>query len=149
MEFSQLYTFYLDELTIWVDPGEVTYRVGERGRAMMIYSASEANNALLNRLLSQGAGLSADGHALRLNLPSQQTDPLPLPIQETAQQPLQPQQQAPSSVIATNGNGANPGPGNNPTFELSSPNDVQFTVGSFAMTRFGTTKVKNSPAALK
>uniref|UniRef100_A0A915I8C5 Uncharacterized protein n=1 Tax=Romanomermis culicivorax TaxID=13658 RepID=A0A915I8C5_ROMCU len=36
-----------------------------------------------------------------------------------------------------------------PAFELTSPNDVQFTVGSFAMTRFGTTKVKNMPTALR
>lgn len=36
-----------------------------------------------------------------------------------------------------------------PFFETPKASDVQFTVGSFSMTRFGTTKVKNIPAALR
>lgn len=112
---------------------------------MIIYSASEANNSLLNRLLSSGSGLSAEGNALRLNVADslEQIPPLAMSPQQPHAQPTMPSLPVVPNM-ATLGNN-NTGP----TFELSTPNDVQFTVGSFAMTRFGTTKVKNSPAALK
>jgi len=93
----------------------------------IIYSACEANNSLLNRFLNQNSMAAND--ALRLSLPNNTSTPNHPMVQSML--PVQ-----------------MPVDSSSPQFEMASVNDVQFTVGSFAMTRFGTTKVKNAPTAI-
>uniref|UniRef100_A0A915IFQ6 Anti-proliferative protein domain-containing protein n=1 Tax=Romanomermis culicivorax TaxID=13658 RepID=A0A915IFQ6_ROMCU len=56
-----------DELTVWVDPGEVTFRIGERGQATVIYNSADPNSVTLNRMLTQNLTSNADGTGLRVN----------------------------------------------------------------------------------
>lgn len=109
------------ELTMWVNPGEVSYRLGEHGPLQFLYNAQEGSNSTLNKLISSGPATGSDSQ-LRLSLDSA----------------------AGSNWLVSSGTGTA-----SPVFELSTPNDMKFTIGSFAMTRFGTTKQKSNLAVLK
>lgn len=170
-----------------MNPGEVSYRVGQVGTLMVLYSARDTSNSVLNRLLSptvtSGRGSSSEVAAagqLRLSLQEQLLTAGAMAAigkQDGGNGIIGAGQQSmPSSTTISSGGGgggglyrrnsatgavfdAAPGgaveastsgvnPAASPTFELSSPNDLKFTVGSFAMTRFGTTKLKVSMISL-
>ncbi len=112
------------ELSLWVNPGEVSYRVGDHGTVTILYNGQQSGGGVQRR--QQSFGASGDCQ-LRLSLSHSQSR---TPLQSVAANALL------SPVTCS-------------VFEANSANDLQFTVGSFAMTRFGTTKQKTNLNSLR
>ncbi|KAG5683934.1 hypothetical protein PVAND_013190 [Polypedilum vanderplanki] len=135
------------ELSVWVDPGEVSYRIGEKGAVKILYSeqkndSPDDNNAdrevttTFNpeaqcfrpiEILSS----SLNGMTLTLSPKSSPNDSSPT--------------SSTSPMYKNNSpcNGSNNGSNNATTF-LGRQEPVLFTTATFAQTKFGSTKLKNN-----
>ncbi|XP_071478381.1 protein Tob1-like [Diadema antillarum] len=116
------------ELTMWIDPGEVSYRITEKGVVTVIYKQEtvveegmepEAPFSLVDSL-----GSSLQGFHIN-TVPS-------VPSVTGSTSPVAPGSPGGSSSTSSS------------TTPLVRPNALTFTAASFAQTKFGSTKPKNS-----
>ena len=141
------------ELSIWVDPGEVSYRMSEKGPVKILYSETDRINDYEN---------SEREVTRTFNPEAQCFKPVDLMASQFSQMSM-----TPGSKIHMNGNPVRqpacmshtfspqvvpPVPFTTPTTMSSltgfgpkqSNNNVTLTAGMFAQTKFGSTKLKNS-----
>ncbi|XP_054723354.1 protein Tob2-like [Uloborus diversus] len=123
-----------EELSIWIDPGEVSYRLGEKGVVKILYSESESSED------------RADREIYRTFNPEAQCFK---PIDSVASQL--------GSMSLSSGSSSSSSPFGNspsPTYKSSSSpvngflpkvtTPITFTTATFAQTKFGSTKLKSN-----
>ena len=181
------------DLAIWIDPGEVSYRIGEKGSVKILYSANDTNNFPVGGAGNSSNTLLQDDHTNEPNLPtagnngfipienlnaamsslnvssgSGPTSQMPRSMmnhqqyhnndQGPMQNPIAPlmnNMNIPINPMMINSTGSNPG--NNATinggsngvgngftpFPPRQAHPVTYTAGTFAQTKFGSTKLKS------
>lgn len=110
------------DLSIWIDPGEVSYRLGERGPARLLFSEQEAASLNLTSFCPE---------TFRPAQPQQQVQ------QQQQLSSLLPQQQAQPDHLSAQLGGLGISEG-----RLGQP--LTFTTAAFAQTKFGSTKLKSN-----
>lgn len=135
------------DLSIWIDPGEVSYRIGEKGAAQVLLggpqsSVSESRccstspNSADEALVAQLAGLGLGPSAAMTPL-----SPGSAGAQAAASAPALGAVAAVAAAAA--GSCTNPGAGT-PVVNGTGTRSLTFTTASFAQTKFGSTKLKTS-----
>ncbi|XP_037522589.1 protein Tob1 [Rhipicephalus sanguineus] len=135
------------DLSIWIDPGEVSYRIGEKGAAQVLLggpqssvsesrccstSPGSADEALVAQLAGLGLGPGAAMTPL---------SPGTVAAQSAASAPALAAVAAVAAAAA--GPCTNPGAGA-PVVNGTGTRSLTFTTASFAQTKFGSTKLKTS-----
>ncbi|XP_060528262.1 protein Tob1-like isoform X2 [Cylas formicarius] len=114
------------ELAVWVDPGEVSYRIGEKGAVKILFSDK----------IDPQEDHSAD-RELQANA-----------VQQNGNQPIPNNQHMPSPSSAPSptsmGNSFKGSPSPVPAFIPRTTTPLTFTTATFAQTKFGSTKLKTS-----
>lgn len=123
-----------EELSIWIDPGEVSYRLGEKGCVKILYSESESSED------------RADREIYRTFNPEAQCFK---PIDSVASQLGSMSISSGSSSSSPYGNSPSPTYKSSTTspingFLAKSTAPLTFTTATFAQTKFGSTKLKTS-----
>nr|XP_037287336.1 protein Tob1-like isoform X1 [Rhipicephalus microplus] len=135
------------DLSIWIDPGEVSYRIGEKGAAQVLLggpqsSVSESRccstspNSADEALVAQLAGLGLGPSAAMTPL-----SPGSAGAQAAASAPALGAVAAVAAAAA--GSCTNPGAAT-PVVNGTGTRSLTFTTASFAQTKFGSTKLKTS-----
>lgn len=114
------------ELAVWVDPGEVSYRIGEKGTVKILYSESGE---------VQNSEEQADREVIKTFNPEAQCF-----------RPIESKPTSPVPETASPGSGSfNKAPSSPPpAFLPRSHHQITFTTASFAQTKFGSTKLKTN-----
>jgi len=181
------------DLAIWIDPGEVSYRIGEKGSVKILYSANDTINFPVGGAGSSSNTLVQEDHHNEPNLPtavnngflpienlnvamnslnvssgSGPSNQMPRPLathqqyhnndQAPLQNPVAPlmnNMNMPLNPMMINNTGNNPGgstamngSSNGVTngftpFPPRQQQPVTYTAGTFAQTKFGSTKLKS------
>ncbi|CAB4054219.1 TOB [Lepeophtheirus salmonis] len=160
------------DLAIWIDPGEVSYRIGEKGSVKILYSEKDGNPFFQGggMSLSGGSGStgsSSSGSSLFSALSSgshedlnpeiagllSATDNLSSGLSslnisrakplKTSSSPPSPFSHNNSSTNCTGSNNTTSG-GSNPKSPPHQQQPLTYTAGMFAQTKFGSTKLKTS-----
>lgn len=121
------------ELCVWIDPGEVSYRIGEKGVVKILYSKQKSS--------SPEDGVN--GNELRehcFNPDAQCFKPIENISSSMRGLNLGSEGSSPGSVSPPN---STPSPVQQ-AFMTKSATPLVFTTASFAQTKFGSTKLKNS-----
>lgn len=149
------------ELAVWVDPGEVSYRIGEKNMIKILYSESADlhDESSADREVTktfnpeaqcfrpiEAVGTSLSG----LSLSPKSTSPFPSSLGSSASNGSSNNQSghgsgsssAPSPTPITNSFKGSPSPV--PAFIPRSTAPLTFTTATFAQTKFGSTKLKTS-----
>ncbi|XP_057320216.1 protein Tob1 isoform X1 [Microplitis mediator] len=149
------------ELAVWVDPGEVSYRIGEKNMIKILYSESADlhDESSADREVTktfnpeaqcfrpiEAVGTSLSG----LSLSPKSTSPFPSSLASSASNGSSNNQSghgsgsssAPSPTPITNSFKGSPSPV--PAFIPRSTAPLTFTTATFAQTKFGSTKLKTS-----
>ncbi|XP_048508929.1 protein Tob1 isoform X3 [Athalia rosae] len=150
------------ELAVWVDPGEVSYRIGEKGAVKILYSeaADPHDESSADREVTktfnpeaqcfrpiEAVGTSLGG----LSLSPKSTSPFPSSVGSSTSSGSSSNQQnghgsgsssAPSPTPITSSFKGSPSPV--PAFIPRSTAPLTFTTATFAQTKFGSTKLKTS-----
>ncbi|XP_063983663.1 protein Tob1-like [Diachasmimorpha longicaudata] len=150
------------ELAVWVDPGEVSYRIGEKSAVKILYSESSDlhDESSADREVTktfnpeaqcfrpiEAVGTSLSG----LSLSPKSTSPFPSSLGSSASNGSSNNQQnghvsgsssAPSPTPITNNFKGSPSPV--PAFIPRTTAPLTFTTATFAQTKFGSTKLKTS-----
>ena len=146
------------DLAIWIDPGEVSYRIGEKGSVKILYSENDSNNfAPQNGLLTTVASSRAEPPAQPCQIPSptcltstnvvEDLSPeiaaispgLGLDNLNASMSSLTISNSASMSNVNTNSNMNGFAP-----FTPRPHQPVTYTAGTFAQTKFGSTKLKTN-----
>lgn len=64
LTIQQLYVLLPSELTLWVDPFEVSYRIGEDGSICVLYESNPSASVNVNNAVNMANGGSASSHAV-------------------------------------------------------------------------------------
>ena len=187
------------DLAIWIDPGEVSYRIGEKGSVKILYSSNDTVNFPIggiggisssnlateehnNEPITMNHGINAGFlpienlnsamNSLSVNTGSGSTCHIPRPLMNSQQYhgnepgPLQSPPILPNNMNfpappIMNQGGNHCGGNNSPSTNTMTPNNsggattgftpfsprqhlpVTYTAGSFAQTKFGSTKLKS------
>lgn len=137
------------DLSIWIDPGEVSYRIGEKGAAQVLLggpqsSASESRccstspGSADEALVAQLAGLGLGPGAAMTPL-----SPGSAAAQSAASTPALAAVAAVAAAAAGPCTNGVPGAGS-PVVNGTGTRSLTFTTASFAQTKFGSTKLKTS-----
>ncbi|KAL1140681.1 hypothetical protein AAG570_000611 [Ranatra chinensis] len=120
------------DLAVWVDPGEVSYRIGEKGNIKVLYSESaeppEEASAADKEVIKTFNPEAQCFRPIEAATSSLGAPPAPAPLQ---QQPFKQQPPASPSPVA-------------PPFIPRSTAPLTFTTATFAQTKFGSTKLKTN-----
>uniref|UniRef100_A0A6M2DHA7 Putative anti-proliferation factor btg1/tob n=1 Tax=Xenopsylla cheopis TaxID=163159 RepID=A0A6M2DHA7_XENCH len=124
------------ELAVWVDPGEVSYRIGEKGAVKVLFSESPDShdphdNAIADREVTK-----------TFNPEAQCFRPVEAGFSELS---LSPEARMPCVSVMQGGNSPSPPIAPSPPSfapRLSAP--LTFTTAAFAQTKFGSTKLKTN-----
>lgn len=150
------------DLAIWIDPGEVSYRIGEKGSVKILYSENDSNNyAVQNGLLSTVAASRVEPAAQ----PCQVSSPTCLSSSNGVED-LSPEISAISPGLAidnlnssmsnmvvsssSSSNASMTNVNSNSNMNGFAPftprphQQVTYTAGTFAQTKFGSTKLKTN-----
>ncbi|XP_064537025.1 LOW QUALITY PROTEIN: protein Tob1 [Drosophila montana] len=157
-----------NELSVWVDPGEVSYRIGEKGAVKILYTENNDNHEdshSADREVTKTFNPEAQCfrpidvvNTTMNNLSlSPKALPLPLPLPPSGSSPHSAASSSPTYKGSPNPNGggssgASLSGNNNVTATATAAAFVQraaqapltFTTATFAQTKFGSTKLKTS-----
>lgn len=133
------------ELSVWVDPGEVSYRIGEKGAVKILYSeqkhdSPDDNNAdrEVTTTFNPEAQCFRPIEILSSSLNGISLSPKGSPSDSSPTSSTSPMYNKNNSPLGTNGTNTATA-----TF-LGRQEPVLFTTATFAQTKFGSTKLKNN-----
>ena len=121
------------ELSIWIDPGEVSYRMSEKGPVKILYSESD-------RIDADNPEIESVTHTF--NPEAQSFNPVDVMTSYFAGLSMLP------SAFGTSG-GNSPSANLAPATGFGPKQNVTYTAATFAQTKFGSTKLKNSSRKLQ
>jgi len=140
-----------EELSVWIDPGEVSYRIGEKGTVKILYNEADTNGTSAGDDGTVVTDARGQEVARTFNPEAQCFKPIEAVVASLNRMGIA------SSGPSTNGSGTSgssdpsspPPPGFKPASPIqaflpkaSAP--VTFTTATFAQTKFGSTKLKSS-----
>ncbi|XP_019892945.1 protein Tob1-like [Musca domestica] len=136
-----------NELSVWVDPGEVSYRIGEKGAVKILYSENSDNqednssaDGEVNKTFNPEAQCFRPIDAVNSSMNSLSLSPKTSPMAGSS--PLSATSNSPTYKGSPNPVTA---PGvNNVGFMQRSQAPLTFTTATFAQTKFGSTKLKTN-----
>lgn len=142
-----------DDLSVWIDPGEVSYRVGERGQVKLLYSETSATGSTGGERCSNEercdrevtSTFDPDAQCFRpidTLATSMSSLGLMAPSSSSSNSPYSTLPPPPSPQPATSFNKSSTSPA--PTFPHRPRAPVTFTTAAFAQTKFGSTKLKSA-----
>jgi protein Tob/BTG len=152
LDIEEIKDYLPQDLTLWIDPGEVSYRIGEKGIVKVLYSNRNSRETDIDTFESLDREIQA---ASRTFNPDAQCfkpiDSLSSSLSNLSVSPSSPTPGAPGwgSVSPSQGQGQSPNQGApaSPTpltCFLNRPNNTPtFTTAMFAQTKFGSTKLKS------
>lgn len=130
LQFLEVLEYLPADLSIWVDPGEVSYRIGEKGQVRILYS--ERNQFLGAEM--QSYGFNPEAQVFR-------------PIIDGLSSSLNNLRVSPVHEVSPARSWGSPSPtngGNSPVAKFNQRQQPQtFTAATFAATKFGSTKLKS------
>ncbi|XP_037936758.1 protein Tob1 isoform X2 [Teleopsis dalmanni] len=133
-----------NELSVWVDPGEVSYRIGEKGAVKILFSENNDNHEdnssadrEVNKTFNPEAQCFRPIDAINTSLNSLNLSPKTSP--QSGSSP-----HSASSTSPTYKGSPNPLAASNGSFIQRSQAPLTFTTATFAQTKFGSTKLKTS-----
>uniref|UniRef100_A0A8C4R228 Transducer of ERBB2, 1a n=1 Tax=Eptatretus burgeri TaxID=7764 RepID=A0A8C4R228_EPTBU len=126
------------ELSVWVDPAEVSYQIGEKGPVKVLYAEAAESVGSSEGTVTAELGVERQPSESRSNGFNPHA-PLFLPVSEAG---------VSGNGSGTNGSGpsscGSPSPpAASPTFLPRVPQPLTFTTAAFAATKFGSTKMKS------
>lgn len=161
VNLDEMKEYMPQELTLWIDPNEVSYKIGEKGQVKILYSDknNEENNETEDREV-QATNHCFNPEAQAFNPDAQSFEPIDRLSASLGNLNLSPRSgglspMSPVSPLSWNGSqsvspsGGMSVPASNGN--ISPPSVVQkrqsnqlFTTASFAQTKFGSTKLKSN-----
>ncbi|XP_033108084.1 protein Tob2-like [Anneissia japonica] len=146
-----------NDLMVWIDPREVSYRIGEKGSTQILYSDHHPDEGIDNAAADNEVASHADSSRFAFNPDAATFKPIDslASSMNNLSLGLSPVSSTLSPVSPTSSFGTSPSP---TTMLLSRPNTSPtsdyirapqksqhlFTAAMFAQTKFGSTKLKNS-----
>lgn len=125
------------ELAVWVDPGEVSYRIGEKGAVKVLFSEDRQEDRSADREVTK-----------TFNPEAQCFRPIEAVSGGLGALSLSPRAPLPPPLAASPSPGPAPAyrgsPGPTPPFLPRATAPLTFTTATFAQTKFGSTKLKTS-----
>ncbi|XP_067641383.1 protein Tob1 [Eurosta solidaginis] len=132
------------ELSVWVDPGEVSYRIGEKGTVKILYSENSDNHEdntsadrEVNKTFNPEAQCFRPIDTINTSMNSLSLSPKTSPHAGSSPHSA-------SSNSPTYKGSPNPAATTNGSFMQRTQAPLTFTTATFAQTKFGSTKLKTS-----
>lgn len=132
------------ELSVWVDPGEVSYRIGEKGAVKILYSENSDNHEdntsadrEVNKTFNPEAQCFRPIDAVNTSMNNLSLSPKTSPHAGSSPHSA-------SSNSPTYKGSPNPAAAANGSFMQRTQAPLTFTTATFAQTKFGSTKLKTS-----
>ena len=158
LDMTEVVAIVPTDLTLWIDPGEVSSRIGERGYVTVLYSYRrdpDEADAVADAEIQNASGGCADGFSVELETEGfQPIDVLSPPLTNLRLSPSL--SSSPGGGGLTTGGGVWRSPSPAPTGTLAAPVSpagfvgnrpaaqmTTFTAATFAQTKFGSTKLKS------
>ncbi|XP_064631818.1 protein Tob1-like [Lineus longissimus] len=142
LDINEIYQYIPDELTIWIDPNEVSYRIGEKGIVKILYSDKRADDLIdhLDREIQAASrGFNPEAQCFR------PIDSLSSSLSHLSLSPSSPNPSngwtSPSGSF-TSQSPVNANTNANAVYLPKSNSTPNFTAATFAQTKFGSTKLK-------
>lgn len=161
VNLEEMKEYMPQELTLWIDPNEVSYKIGEKGQVKILYSDknNEENNESEDREV-QATNHGFNPEAQSFNPEAQSFEPIDRLSASLSNLNVSPRSgglspMSPVSPLSWNGSqsaspsGGVPFPTSNGTISPPSSGpkrqgNQMFTTASFAQTKFGSTKLKSN-----
>ncbi|XP_022317612.1 protein Tob1-like [Crassostrea virginica] len=151
LSLEEVKSYLPEELTVWIDPAEVSYRIGEKGQIKILYSdrKDESTETADREVQAAGRTFNPDAQCFKPidNLSASLNNLCLSPVMLSPSSPTSSKgwsasaSTSPSSSLF-NSTLSRPAP---PATLVSKENVVpQFTAASFAQTKFGSTKLKTN-----
>lgn len=151
LSLEEVKSYLPEELTVWIDPAEVSYRIGEKGQIKILYSdrKDESTETADREIQAAGRAFNPDAQCFKPidNLSASLNNICLSPVMLSPSSPTSSKgwsasaSTSPSSSLF-NSTLSRPAP---PATLVSKDNPVtQFTAASFAQTKFGSTKLKTN-----
>ncbi|XP_048760817.1 protein Tob1-like isoform X1 [Ostrea edulis] len=152
LSLEEVKTYLPAELTIWIDPAEVSYRIGEKGQIKILYSdrKDESTEETADReVQAAGRTFNPDAQCFKPidNLSASLNNLCLSPVMLSPSSPTSSKGWSASASTSPSGSlfsstVSRPTP---PATHVSKENAVpRFTAASFAQTKFGSTKLKTN-----
>ena len=158
LDMTEVVAILPADLTLWIDPGEVSYRIGERGYVKVLYSyrrdpdeTDAVVDAEIQNVGCTGSGINGcSGAGEGFNPEAQSFQPIDTLSSSLTSLRLSPSSSSPGArPVGTwrspsPAAGSLPAPGSPAGFLGSRPAQMTtFTAATFAQTKFGSTKLKS------
>eukprot|EP00918_Siedleckia_nematoides_P030123 GHVU01065046.1.p1 GENE.GHVU01065046.1~~GHVU01065046.1.p1 ORF type:complete len:364 (-),score=37.21 GHVU01065046.1:1623-2714(-) len=144
LDIDEIKDYLPKDLTVWIDPNEVSYQIGEKGVVKILYSDRQREDSCLQESLDR----EVQAANKTFNPDAQSFKPIDSLSSSLSNLSLSPSSPTPGSNW---NNAASPTPGlSNSSSPINSyllRNNVApiFTTAMFAQTKFGSTKLKTHP----
>ncbi|XP_064606270.1 protein Tob1-like [Liolophura sinensis] len=148
IDMEEIKGYWPSELTLWIDPAEVSYRIGEKGLVKVLYSDRKeeeiVQDAMDREIQAASRSFNPEAQCFKpIDSLSSSLNSLSLsPSSPTPSSGRWSSATSPSSTLFTSTSPVAPPSNTIPGFFTKQNIAPQFTTATFAQTKFGSTKLK-------